>query len=71
MGAGNSWIDRTFQNNMMMLTRYTHDNKGEMVQVATDRQGLASGVEIYVNIARMLFEALEGEVFRCYYHVCF
>ena len=49
---------------MSSVTRYTYDYEGEMVQVATDRQGLASGVEIYVNIARMLFETLEGQVFK-------
>ena len=32
-----SWIDQTFQNNMTMLTRYTCDYEGKMVQVATDR----------------------------------
>ena len=35
-----------------------------MVEEATDRESLASGVEIYVNIARMLFETLEGQVFK-------
>ena len=49
---------------MSSVTRYTYDYEGEMVQVATDRQSLASGVEIYVNIARMLFETLEGQVFK-------
>ena len=32
-----------------------------MIEVATDRNSLAKGVEIYVNIARMLFETLEGQ----------
>ena len=51
---------------MTMMTRYTYEYEGEMVEVATDRQGLASGVEIYVNIARMLFETLEGQVFKVF-----
>ena len=46
------------------MTRFTYDYEGEMAHVATDRRGLASGVEIYVNIARMLFETLEGQVFK-------
>ena len=46
------------------VTRFTYDYEGEMAHVATDRRGLTSGVEIYVNIARMLFETLEGQVFK-------
>ena len=46
------------------MTRFTYDYEGEMAHVATDRRGLTSGVEIYVNIARMLFETLEGQVFK-------
>ena len=35
-----------------------------MIEVATDRESLGNGVEIFVNIARMLFETLEGQVFK-------
>ena len=35
-----------------------------MIEVATDRDNLGEGVEIFVNIARMLFETLEGQVFK-------
>ena len=35
-----------------------------MIEVATDRESLGHGVEIFVNIARMLFETLEGQVFK-------
>ena len=47
-----------------VIDRFTYNYEGEMIEVATDRNSLAKGVEIYVNIARMLFETLEGQVFK-------
>ena len=35
-----------------------------MIDVATDRDNIGQGVEIFVNIARMLFETLESQVFK-------
>ena len=46
------------------IVRYTFNYEGEMIEVATDRESLGHGVEIFVNIARMLFETLEGQVFK-------
>ena len=43
---------------------HTFDYEGEMIEVATDRNNLGSGIEIFVNIHRMLFESLEGQVFK-------
>ena len=47
-----------------VIDRFTYNYEGEMIEVATDRSSLADGVEIYVTIARMLFETLEGQVFK-------
>ena len=40
-----------------------------MIQEATDREKIRNGVEIFVNIARMLFETLEAQVFKVKYHL--
>ena len=47
-----------------IIDKFTFNYEGEMIEVATDRQDLGDGVEIFVNIARMLFETLEGQVFK-------
>ena len=47
-----------------IIDRFTFHYEGEMIEVATDRDDLGEGVEIFVNIARMLFETLEGQVFK-------
>ena len=49
---------------LITIVRYTFNYEGEMIEVATDRESLGHGVEIFVNIARMLFETLEGQVFK-------
>ena len=47
-----------------VIDPYTYKYEGKMMEVATDRDNLGEGVEIFVNIARMLFENLEGQVFK-------
>ena len=47
-----------------IIDKYTFDYEGEMIEVATDRNNLGKGVEIFVNIHRMLFESMEGQVFK-------
>ena len=52
-----------------LYNRYTYKYEGEMIEVATDRENIGKGVEIFVNIARMLFETLEGQVFKVRHNV--
>eukprot|EP00092_Neocalanus_flemingeri_P040503 GFUD01044108.1.p1 GENE.GFUD01044108.1~~GFUD01044108.1.p1 ORF type:complete len:1044 (-),score=198.42 GFUD01044108.1:97-3228(-) len=47
-----------------IIDKYTFDYEGAMIEVATDRNNLGKGVEIFVNIHRMLFESMEGQVFK-------
>jgi len=47
-----------------IIDKYTYDYEGEMIEVATNRNNLGQGVEIFVNIHRMLFESMEGQVFK-------
>ena len=47
-----------------IIDKYTFDYEGEMIEVATNRNSLGKGVEIFVNIHRMLFESMEGQVFK-------
>ena len=56
------WESSTYL--LITIVRYTFNYEGEMIEVATDRESLGHGVEIFVNIARMLFETLEGQVFK-------
>ena len=47
-----------------IVDKYTFAYEGEMIKVATERHNLKKGIEIFVNIHRMLFESLEGQVFK-------
>ena len=47
-----------------IVDKNTFEFEGEMIRVATDRNYLGSGVEKFVNIHRMFFESLEGQVFK-------
>ena len=47
-----------------IIDKHTFDYEGEMIEVATDRNNIEKGVEIFVNIHRMLFESMEGQVFK-------
>lgn len=47
-----------------IIDKHTFDYEGQMIEVATDRNNIEKGVEIFVNIHRMLFESMEGQVFK-------
>ena len=47
-----------------IVDKNTFEFEGEMIRVATDRNYSGSGVETFVNIHRMFFESLEGQVFK-------
>ena len=47
-----------------MVDKYTFDFEGEMMKVTTNRTDQYEGVESYVIIARMFFEALQNQAFK-------
>ena len=47
-----------------IVDKNTFEFEGEMIRVATDRDYSGAGVETFVNIHRMFFESLEGQVFK-------
>eukprot|EP00090_Calanus_glacialis_P005513 TRINITY_DN14271_c0_g1_i1.p1 TRINITY_DN14271_c0_g1~~TRINITY_DN14271_c0_g1_i1.p1 ORF type:complete len:913 (+),score=178.94 TRINITY_DN14271_c0_g1_i1:65-2740(+) len=47
-----------------MVDKYTYDFEGEMMKVTTDRSEADEGVETFVIIARMFFEALQNQAFK-------
>ena len=47
-----------------VVDRQTFEFEGKMAEEATNRKKLKPGTKISVNINRMLFESLEGQVFK-------
>ena len=45
-----------------IIDRFTFDFEGELIQEMTDRGPLQQGIQMFVNIHRMFFETMEGQV---------
>lgn len=50
-----------------IIDRGTFDFEGELIEEMTDRSPLQQGIQMFVNIHRMFFETMEGQVCSLYY----